>query len=158
MRWRLVAVILLLPLGAFAQNAQTDPLSLRTRDAHQDLLIVADPYISADRYKDKNIFGKKSIYNAGIIAIDVYFRNDNDKPIRLNLDTIELAIAQPGQDRQRLQPLSPEDVSDRTLLGKASNPTIRRRPLVVSRDHIQFRQERGLDRDDHNASFRGSRH
>jgi hypothetical protein len=129
MGWRILTVILLLPLGAFAQTAQTDPLTLRARDAHQDLLIVADPYISADRYKDKGMFGKKSPYEAGIVAINVYFRNDNDKPIRLNPDTIQLVIAPPGEERQRLGPLSPEDVADRTLLNKASNPIIRRRPL-----------------------------
>src|ERR1035437_1149644 len=79
MGWRILTVILLLLPGAFAQTAQTDPLTLRTRDAHQDLLIVADPYVSADRYKDKGTFGKKSPYEAGIVAINVYFRNDNDK-------------------------------------------------------------------------------
>ena len=52
------------------------------------LPIVADPYLSADRYK-KEVFGKNSLYDAGIVAIDVYFRNDNDPPIRLNLDTIQ---------------------------------------------------------------------
>jgi hypothetical protein len=104
-------------------------MTLRARDAHQDLLVVADPLVSGSRYKDKGTFGKKSPYEAGIVAIDVYFRNDNDKPIRLNLDTIQLVIAIPGQQRQRLEPLSPEDVADRTLLSKASNPTIRRRPL-----------------------------
>src|ERR1019366_8232875 len=129
MHWRILTIILMLPLGAFAQTAQTDPMTLRARDAHQDLLIVADPYISADRYKDKGMFGKKSPYEAGIVAINVYFRNDNDKPIRLNLDTIQLVIAQPGMERQRLGPLSPEDVADRTLLKNASNPTVRRRPL-----------------------------
>jgi len=129
MRWRSWTVMLLLPFSAFGQTAQTDPMTLRTRDAHQDLLVVADPLVSASRYKDKGIFGKKSPYEAGIVAIDVYFRNDNDKPIRLNLDTIQLVIAIPGQQRQRLEPLSPEDVADRTLLSKATNPTVRRRPL-----------------------------
>jgi hypothetical protein len=127
--WQLMTIALLLPLGARAQTAHVDPLTLTTRDAHQELLIVADPYISADRYKDKNIFGKKSFYDAGIIAIDVYFRNDNDKPIRIDLDTIQLVVAQPGQDRQRLDALSAEEVTDRTLLEKATDPTIRRRPL-----------------------------
>ena len=63
-----------------------DPMSLRTRDAHQDLTIVADPYLRGSRYS-KDLFGKNSFYNAGIIAIDVYFRNDNNAPIRLNLAT-----------------------------------------------------------------------
>jgi hypothetical protein len=122
---RTLTAILLLPLAAFAQSTQTDPLTLPARDAHQNLLIVADPYVSADRYK--NNFGKKSPYEAGLIAIDVYFRNDNDMPIRLNPDTIELVVSNPDEDRQRLGPLSPEDVADRTLLKTASNPTVKRR-------------------------------
>jgi hypothetical protein len=116
----LIVFMMAMPLSALAQNAPPDPMSLATRDAHQDLTIVADPYIRAARYK-KEVFGKDSFYNAGIVAIDVYFRNDNDRPIRLNLSTIQLVISQPDQDRQRLGPLSPEDVADRTLLTANSN-------------------------------------
>jgi hypothetical protein len=125
MGFRILTALLLLPLSAFAQSAPTDPLALPTRDAHQNLLIVADPYVSAGRYK--GMFGKKSPYEAGIVAIDVFFRNDNDSPIRLNPDTIELVVSSPGEDRQRLTPLSPEDVADRTVLKTPSNPTVRRR-------------------------------
>jgi hypothetical protein len=89
-------------------------MSLRTRDAHQNLTVVADPYLTPDRYK--GVFGKKSPYDAGLVAIQVYFRNDNDLPIRLNPATVQLVISQPGQERQRLDALSPEDVADRTLL------------------------------------------
>jgi hypothetical protein len=121
----LLAFAMLAPLGALAQApsppaAPTDPMSLPTRDAHQNLTIVADPYMKADRYK-KEIFGKDSFYNAGIIAIDVYFRNENDVPIRVNPETIQLIISAPGQDRQRLGILAPEDVADRTLLTANSN-------------------------------------
>jgi len=117
----ILAVLMLLPLGALAQSdPPPDPMSLPTRDAHQNLTVVADPYLRAVRYK-KEVFGKDSFYNAGIVAIDVYFRNDNDLPIRLNLSTIQMVISQPGQDRQRLGPLSPEDVADRTLLTANSN-------------------------------------
>jgi hypothetical protein len=107
--------VMLLPVGALAQSAPADPMTLQSRDAHQDLVIIADPYLKADRYK-KETFGKDSFYNAGIIAIDVYFKNDNNAPIRLNGDTIELIISQPDHDRQRLGPLSPEEVANRTLL------------------------------------------
>jgi hypothetical protein len=122
---RILTVILLMPLGAFAQSAQTDPMTLRARDAHQDLLIAADPYVSADRYK--GTFGKKSPYEAGIVAIDVYFKNDNDAPIRLNPETIELVVSPPEEARQRLGPLSPEDVADRTVLNAHANPSVKRR-------------------------------
>jgi hypothetical protein len=118
----ILTIVLLFPLGAFAQSAPPapDPMSLQTRDAHQNLTIVADPYLRAERYK-KEVFGKNSPYAAGIVAIDVYFRNDNDAPVRLNPETIELTISQPGQDRQRLGILSPEDVADRTLLTANAN-------------------------------------
>jgi hypothetical protein len=125
MRSRILTVILLLPLSVFAQSAQTDPSTLRARDAHQDLLIAADPYVSADRYK--GVFGKKSPYEFGLVAIDVIFRNDNDSPIRLNPETIQLVISLPGVERQRLNPLSPEDVADRTILNAHANPSVKRR-------------------------------
>src|SRR5580692_1409210 len=116
----ILTILMLLPLGALAQSAPADPMSLPTRDTHQNLTIVADPYIRAVRY-NKDVFGKNSFYAAGIIAIDVYFRNDNNLPIRINPGTIQLVISQPGLDRQRLGPLSPEDVADRTLLKAESN-------------------------------------
>ncbi len=122
---RILAILLLVPLGAAGQTAPADPMSLPTRDAHQDLTVVADSYVKADRYK-KEVFGKKSFYNAGIIAIDVYFRNDNNVPIRLNPQTIQLVISQPDLDRQRLGALSPEEVADRTLLTGASDVRARR--------------------------------
>ena len=116
----ILTVVMLFPLGALGQSAPSDPMSLRTRDAHQDLTIVADPYIKAERYS-KEVFGKNSFYVAGIIAIDIYFRNDNNVPIRLNPGTIQLVSSQPGQERQRLAPLSPEEVADRTLLTANAN-------------------------------------
>jgi hypothetical protein len=117
---KLLAIAMLLPLGASGQSAPADPMSLPTRDTHQNLTIVADPYTRAARYS-KEVFGKNSFYNAGIIAIDVYFKNDNDAPIRLNPDTIQLVISEPGLDRQRLGALSPEEVANRTLLTATSD-------------------------------------
>jgi len=109
--------------------AQVDPLALRTRDAHQNLTIIADPYLSAARY-DKGQFGKKSPYEGGIVAINVFFRNDNDSPIRLALETVQLVISSPGEERQRLEPLSPEEVTNRTLFASGpKSPTQRRFPF-----------------------------
>jgi hypothetical protein len=116
----ILAIVMLFPLGALGQSAPPDPMSLHTRDAHQDLTIVADPYVRAARYS-KEVFGKDSFYAAGIIAMDVYFKNDNNSPIRLNPATIQLVISQPDQERQRLGALSPEEVADRTLLTANSN-------------------------------------
>ena len=128
MIYRLLALILLWPLGAFAQTAQLDPLTLRARDTHQNLTIAADPYISANRYT-KPLFGKTSPYESGMVAIDVYFRNDNDAPIRVNLDTILLMISAPRQDHEKLLPLSAEEVTDRAILKARANPRAVRLPF-----------------------------
>jgi hypothetical protein len=128
---RILALTLLWPLGALAQTAQVDPLTLRTHDTHQNLTIAADPYISADRYS-KALFGKTSPYEAGVVAIDVYFRNDNDSPIRVNLDTIQLVISVPRQDRDKLLPLSAEEVADRAILKARANPRAARLPFPRS--------------------------
>jgi hypothetical protein len=125
MLYRLLLFTLLWPLGAFAQTTQVDPLTLPTRDTHQNLTIVVDPYVSADRYS-KAQFGKTSPYEAGIVAINVYFRNDNDSPIRLNLNTILLMISVPRQDHEKLLPLTPEEVTDRAILKARANPSARR--------------------------------
>jgi len=130
MIYRLLAIILFCPLALFAQSAPIDPLALPNQDKHQDLLIAADPYVSADRY-DKERFGKKPPYQGGIIAIDVYFRNDNDAPIRLNLSSMRLVVAPPGMERQQLEALSAEEVTDRMILTAHANPTVRRLPLPM---------------------------
>jgi hypothetical protein len=106
-----------------ARAASVDPASLPARDSHQGLLIAADPYTSANRYKEK--FGKRTPYDGGLIAIDLFFRNDNDLPIRINLKTIQLLLSVPGYSRQRLEPLSPEEVADRVLAKPAKDPTPR---------------------------------
>jgi hypothetical protein len=121
---RILVVLLLLPLGALAQTAPPGPMALHTRDSHQDLLIVADPYVTAERYTAP--FGKNSPFAAGIAGIDVYFRNDNNAPIRLNLNTIKLVVSMPGEERQRLAPLSPEEVANRALLKANANPKVPR--------------------------------
>jgi hypothetical protein len=109
--------------SAPARTATSDPASLPAHDSHQGLLIAADPYVSAERYKDK--FGKHSPYEAGLIVIDLFFRNDNDLPVHLNLKTIQLLVSIPGESRQRLDPLSPEDVADRVLEKRPKDPTPR---------------------------------
>jgi hypothetical protein len=117
-------LVLVLPVLAGAQSPPppADPMSLSTRDAHENLTIVADPYVTAARYK-KEIFGKRSPYDAGIVAIEVYFKNDNELPIRLNPNTMELVITVPGLQRQRIEALSPDDVADRAVLTGTSDVT-----------------------------------
>jgi hypothetical protein len=86
------------------------------------LLIAVNPYTSAEQYKAR--FGKRTPYDGGILAIEVFFRNDNDLPIRINLKTMQLLVGAPGEARQHLDPLSPEEVADR-VLSKPKDPTPR---------------------------------
>jgi len=111
---------LVLTAGSLTARAQTDPASLPAKDSHQGLLVAADPYAAAERSKTK--FGKHTPYEGGILAIDVYFRNDNDSPVRLNLDTVDLRVGAQGQSKQKLTAISAEEVADRTLLKKPKDP------------------------------------
>ncbi len=115
--------------GAGAACAQLDPASLPARDAHEGLLIAADPFLDAARHKER--FGKKNPYDAGIAAIEVYFRNDTDKPIRLELEAIRLLLTPPDVKRQRFGALAAEDVADRILNKGGPNPTTSRVPIPV---------------------------
>lgn len=103
-------------------NTTVDPASLPAHDSHQGLVIAAEPYASADRYKEK--FGKHSPYEGGIAAIELSLRNDNDSPVRINLQTIQLLVAVPGGSRQRLDTLSADEVADRSL-AKPKDPSPR---------------------------------
>ncbi len=127
MRHRIACVVLLCLAGTPAWE-QSDPSTLPARDAHEGLLIAADPYTDAARYRTR--FGKKTPYDAGILALEVFFRNDTDKPIRMDLDTIRLLLSPPGYEKQRLGALAAEDVADRILNKGMRDPTVRR-PLPI---------------------------
>ena len=93
--------------------AQSDPASLPARDEHEGLLVAADPCVDPERAK--KLFGKKTPLDAGVVPIDVVFRNGNDKPILVNLEAIRLQVEPPGGPRQQLEPLTVEEVIQRIL-------------------------------------------
>jgi len=128
MRSRIAFAALLFCFAPLAR-AQSDPASLPARDTHEGLLIAADPYTDGARYKAR--FGKKNPYEVGIMAVEVFFRNDNDKPIRLDLETIRLLLKPPGADRQKLGPLAVEEVADRILNKDKPDPTVHRKTIPV---------------------------
>ncbi|HYB61299.1 MAG TPA: hypothetical protein VEH50_07455 [Methylomirabilota bacterium] len=113
----LIAAVLACALPA---SAQLDPTKLPAQDAHEKLMIAVSPWLDAGRYKDT--FGKKNPYESGIVALDVYFKNDGDEPIKIDLSTIELIIEAPDEPKQQVEPLKPEDVADRVLL-TTKNPS-----------------------------------
>jgi len=131
----LIASLAILCLARFpAQNAgptpaKKDPSTLKARDQHQDLLVAADPWLKPEDYKSR--FGKKTPFDAGIIAIDVYFRNDGVQPVRLNLDTIRLTISLPNTPDQELSPLRPQAVAEAVYTTDPLKPRGRRLPLPL---------------------------
>ncbi len=127
MRAPFAATLLFLLAPSFACAQQADPAALPARDTHEGLLVAADPYRDAARVRER--FGKKNPHDAGILPVELFFRNDTDRAIRVNLERIQLLLAPPGEQRQRLEPLAVEDVVDRMLNKGGPNPTMPRRPL-----------------------------
>ena len=106
-------------------RAQVDPASLPAHESHQGVTVAVKPLMSEAGYKAQ--FGGRTPFEAGIVALEVFFRNDNDKPIRVNLGNMRLLVSRPGESLQRIEPLSAEEVANRVLLNAPSDP---RRPRL----------------------------
>ena len=99
-------------------------------ESHEGLTISATPWTEASKYKEK--FPKKSPYGAGIIAVQVAFRNESDDSIRVELSRIRMSVRLDSENTQELPSLSAEDVAQGVLKPGAKDPTKRSRiPLPV---------------------------
>jgi hypothetical protein len=97
---------------AFAQSAPAphpDPKQL-PHDQHEGITVSADPYTDGPRTKEK--FGKADPYEAGVLALEVFLRNDTPQPARINVDTIQLEVHLPSSGRQDIAWLSAIEVAD----------------------------------------------
>lgn len=103
---------------------QTGIEALPARDAHEGVTIAADPYTDAKRSQER--FGKKHPYQAGLLAVEIFIRNDNPQPVRIALDEIRLVLDTGGGPKQRLAPM-PFDETVLALLQK--RPEAARRPF-----------------------------
>jgi hypothetical protein len=124
----LLAAFLLCVAGA-ARSQQIDPKALPAHEEHEGVVVAVDPYADATRSKER--FGKKHPYQAGLLAVEVIIRNDNLRPIRLNLGAIRLLIEPPGHSRQRIEPLELEVVVEKIVHKEKGgpNPTMPRIPI-----------------------------
>jgi hypothetical protein len=107
--------------------ASADAAALPAHDSHQGLLIAADPYLTSERSEQK--FGKKHPYGAGLLALEVFLRNDTDGPMQVRLSSIELNVTAPGEPRQRLEPLTVQEAAYLIILPNGPNPKTRRSPI-----------------------------
>jgi hypothetical protein len=114
-------------LLAAIPGATQQPASLRTASlqSHEGMTITARPWTDAALYKEK--FSKKSPYGAGVLAIQVAFRNDSDDSMKISLDRIRLSVRIDEDNRQELVPLSAGQVADAVLKPGTKDPTARRR-------------------------------
>jgi hypothetical protein len=104
-----------------------DPTTLPARETHQGVTIAVRPLVTEAAYKAQ--FSGRTPYEAGILALEVFFRNDNDKPVRLTLETIRLLVDRPGQTPQRIDALTAEEVADRVMLKTPSDVRAPRLPI-----------------------------
>jgi hypothetical protein len=119
---------------AIAQQSGGQRASLKTAslETHEGLTISAQPWTDAALYKEK--FPKKSPFAAGIVAMQVVFRNDSNESMKVSLDRIRLSFQVDEDHRQELQALTAAQVADEVLKpgGKDPSKSRSRIPLPVS--------------------------
>jgi hypothetical protein len=122
---------------ADAQQSGSQRASLKTAslETHEGLTISAQPWTDAALYKEK--FPKKSPFAAGIVAMQVVFRNDSNESMKVSLDRIRLSFQIDQDNRQEVQALTPAQVADQVLKPGGKDPAKSRAriPLPVSIPH-----------------------
>jgi hypothetical protein len=93
------------------------------------MTISALPWTNPTLYKEK--FHKKSPYAAGIVALQVMFRNDSEDSLKVSLERIRLNVTLSEEDRQALNPLTSEQAADLILKPGAKNVTKSRFPVPI---------------------------
>jgi hypothetical protein len=131
---KLLAVVVVVFGGIFLGRAlagqEGRPLRTSILDSHEGVTIGVEPWTQASRYKEK--FPKKSPFAAGIVALKLSIRNDNDEAVKLNLHRIRLLVQLDPESRQELEALTADDVADSVLLRQnGKDPTARRLPIPL---------------------------
>jgi hypothetical protein len=136
MRNSVIAVPCLIALAFSTQllaSPQQAPLKAASLESHEGLTISARPWTEPAQYKQK--FPKKSPYGAGIVAVEVSFRNDSDDSLKVSLEQLRLNLTLSEENRQGLQALKSDELADAVLHPKAKDPTAQRSrlPLPIPR-------------------------
>jgi hypothetical protein len=115
-------------VAAFA-GAQQPPLRTASLESHEGLTISATPWTEAAKYKEK--FPKKSPHAAGILAVEVSFRNDSDDSVKVNLSRIRLTVHLDAENTQEIPSLSAEELVQAVLKPGGKDPTATRKKLPI---------------------------
>ena len=125
-----LAIFLAPHLAAGQATAQQQaPLKTSALESHEGLTISALPWTNPALYKEK--FHKKSPYAAGIVALQVVFRNDSDDSLKVNLERIRLNLTLSPEDHQAVDPLTSEQAADVILRPAAKNLGRSRFPIPL---------------------------
>jgi hypothetical protein len=124
-----VAASLLVALAANSAGGQRTPLQTGSLESHEGLTISADPWTDAAKYKEK--FPRKSPYVAGILAVQVSFRNDSDDSMKINLSSIRLTVHLDAETTQELPSLKPDELVQAVLKPGGKDPTATRKKLPI---------------------------
>lgn len=124
----LIASLTFLVIAA-PQASPPSPSSWPAKDAHQGFTVAADPYSDAARSKDK--FAKVDPYKVGILAVDVFLKNDTADPVHVDLSTIRLDVDSPDGQHFHLPALTLAQTAKEIAHPKgAALPTPRRFPSI----------------------------
>lgn len=121
-----------LPQPTSASSAQAaSPAAWTAKDTHEGFTVAADAYSDAARTKEK--FAKADPYKAGLLAVDVFLKNDTAYPIHVDLSTIRLDVDNPDGPHAHLPALSLEETAKQIAHPEgASLPAPRRLPPILS--------------------------
>ena len=131
---KLIAAVVMMFLGILlgraAAGQQAKPLRTSILDAHEGVTIGVEPWTQASRHKER--FPKKTPFAAGIVALKLSIRNDNDEAVKLTLRRIRLLVQLDAENRQELESLTADDVADAVMLRQnGKDPTARRLPIPL---------------------------
>jgi hypothetical protein len=122
-------LIILFVLGATPAAAGQASVKAASLEAHEGMTISVQPWTDAAQYKEK--FSKKSPLDAGVLAVQVMFRNDTEETLRVTLSRIRLMVHLDADNMQELQPLTAEELADAVLRPTAKDPTATRKKLPI---------------------------
>jgi hypothetical protein len=98
-----------LPQSSPAASSPSDPSAWTAKDSHEGFTVAADAYSDPSRTKDK--FAKADPYKAGLLAVDVFLKNDTSYPVHVDLSTIRLDVDNPNGPRAHLPALTLDDAA-----------------------------------------------
>lgn len=114
-----------MPIAQGQQTPQaTSPLP---EDTHEGITLSVDAYTHAVRGKEK--FGKANPLAVGILPVEVFFKNENAIPVKVDLDSIQLEVRPDGGRKQDVDWMLPSEVAKAVAHPKGDEqPKARRFP------------------------------